>query len=156
MPPGDRPFQILVGRIGLDQQAGLARIGHSLGVADQKIRPKKLAMLGDGRFDRLRDRLPFGQHVVAEAERLPQHEVDPGAVDGRLGTWAILVVFPLLECHVQGAEVFRVMRIEALGEDLLQHRHGQKRAGDFNQREPFGVMVFGGHSWGFYLTGPSS
>ena len=41
--------------------------------------------------------------------------------------------------------MFGIVRIESLREDLLQHRHRQERARDFDQREPFSVVAFDGH-----------
>ena len=37
----------------------------------------------------------------------------------------------------------RIMGVQALGKDPLQDGHGQKGAGDFDEREPVGMVAFG-------------
>ena len=131
--------------VGLDHQAGLAGIGHVVGIADQEIGPQGFAMLGNGGLDRGRDRLALGQHFAGQPEGLRQDELDPGVVDRLARPAALLVLLPLVVGGAQHPGLFRVVGIEAGGEDPLQHGHRQERPGDLDQRKPFGMMTLIGH-----------
>ena len=100
-------------------------------------------MLGDRRPERLGDVLPFGDHLIRQAERLLEDEADPLPVDRRVRPVALLVVLPLLEGQLDQPGVLRVVRVEPLREHPLQHRDREERPGDLDQREPF-VVVAGG------------
>ena len=92
-----------------------------------------------------RDRLALGQHFAGQPEGLRQDELDPGVVDGLARPAALLVLLPLVVGRAQHPGLFRVVGIEAAGEDPLQHGHRQERPGNLDQRKPFGMMTFIGH-----------
>ena len=66
-------------------------------------------------------------------------------MNGRIRSFALLVVLPLRKGQLQEASVVRVMGIEPLREHLLQHGDREERPGDLNQREPFVVVAGRGH-----------
>ena len=145
VPARDRLFQVLRGRINLNQQPGLPGIWHAFRVFHDDIRPESLAVLGDRCPERLRNRLSFGEYLIRQAERLLEHEVDPLAMDRRGGPLALLVVFPLLKGKLHEPRVVRIVSVEAVREHSLEHRDREERSGDVDQGEPFGVVVGGGH-----------
>ena len=109
--------------IDLHEQPGLLR-GR---VVDDPIGPQRLAVLGNLALERLRNRLPLGEQFVV-AQRLAQHQLDPGPMNGRIGPAAQLVVVPLVERHAQPPSVVRIVGIESLRKRLRQHRQTQERA----------------------------
>ena len=72
--------QLLRGRIGLDQQAGIAD-GRFL---QDEVWLQNLVLLGDLGVERLRHGLAFEQGFWGEVERLAQDEANPGVVRGRV------------------------------------------------------------------------
>ena len=139
----------LAGGVNLDQQAGLARARRD----QHRVWPQRLTVLRQGRLDALRDALPFGQQLVGQLQRLPQHVADPGGVDGGIRREAALVVGPFLVGRAQFARVGRIVRVQPLREGAHQHRHREERAGDFEEREPFGVVAGDGHDQGSFGLG---
>ena len=135
-------------RIDLDQQPGLPGTGHALGVADDHIGPERLAVLRDRGLERLGNVLTFRQHLIGQPERLLEHEANPLPVDRRSWRVAVPIVLPLVERQPQHPDMIRVVGVEPLGEDPLQHRHREERAGDLDQGEPFGVVAGGWHTLG--------
>ena len=145
VPAGDRLFEVLRRRVGLDEEASLPGVGHALGVPHHDVRAQGLPVLGDRRAERLGDVLPLDEHLIRQAERLLEDEVDPLPVDRRVRPFALLVVLPLLEGQLDQPGVIRVVGVEAVREHPLQHRDREERAGDLDQREPFVVVAGGGH-----------
>ena len=90
------------GRSGSSSRAFPAS-GTPSGFRDHDIGPQGLAVLGDRRLERLGDVLPLDEHLIRQAERLLQHEVDPLPVDRRVRPVALLVVLPLLERQLAAA-----------------------------------------------------
>ena len=117
-----------------------------LGIDDDQIGPQRLAVLGDRRLERLRDRLPLGEHFVGQPSVSVEHELDPRPVDGRIGRVAVLVVVPLLVRQPQQPDMIRIVGIEPLRKHPHQHRQRQERAGDLDERQPFGVVAGDGHN----------
>ena len=68
LPPGvgDVAGEFLRPGIGLHEQPGLLRVG----VDHDDAGPQQLVMFGNFRLQRLRDRLPLGQHPVVESSVL--------------------------------------------------------------------------------------
>jgi hypothetical protein len=77
--------------------------------------------------------LTFGEHLVRQTKGLLEDEVDPLPMDRRAGSFALLVVFPLLEGQLHKPRVVRVMRVEPVRKHALQHRHREERAGHVDQ-----------------------
>ena len=138
---GRRFVERLAGGVDLDQQAGLARARRD----QHRVWPQRLTVLRQGRLEALRDALALGQQLVGQLQRLPQHVADPGGVNRGIRGEAALVVRPFLVGRAQLAGVGRVVGVQPLREGAHQHRHREERAGDFEEREPFGVVAGDGH-----------
>ena len=98
-------------------------------------------------LQRLLDALTFGNHFVGQFQHFPQHEFDPRPMKARSGRRPSWLVLPLFMGHAKVAMQVRVVGNKSLREYPHQHRHGQERAGDFDQRKPFSVVTCGGHGY---------
>ena len=72
-------------------------------------------MLGDRRAERLGNRLPLDEHLIRQAERLLEDEVDPLPMDRRVRPLALLVVLPLVEGQLEQAGVLRLVGVSGAG-----------------------------------------
>jgi len=127
--------------IGLDQQPCLLRAR----IVDDDAGPQQFVMFGDVDVQRLRDRLPFGQHLLIEVECPGEDKPDPVVM--RSG-----VRLPLFERSLPGGVLLpqqpgnlRVVRFEARIECFHQHRQAEERTRDRHERKPFSVVTCDGH-----------
>jgi hypothetical protein len=127
----------------------LPGVRPTLRIPDDEVRSEGLPVLGDRRLERLGDVLTFGQDVIRQSEPQLDHVIDPGLMDCRVRPLAILVIFPLIERQPKVPDQLfplgRIVFVEPLRKDPLQHRDRKKRPGNLDQRKPFGVVTGRGH-----------
>ncbi|MDH1426769.1 hypothetical protein N5J23_00220 [Comamonas aquatica] len=98
-------------------------------------------MLGYGGFHAGRDGLVGEEHLLRQAQDALQHKLKPGMVDDSVA----FGVFPLGKGQAGVAADSSVQRFQLLRKHPQQNGQRQEGAGDFDQREPFGVMTGDGH-----------
>ncbi len=147
-PTLQRALQLLPRREHADQQAGkTCQVFETWQVSRRQhpLRLQRLTMLRhrhrQRRPRRLRQRRHLSEHLVRHPQRLAQQPAHPRAVE----RWLLAPLLPLLERQPQLAAQVGVARAQPLREGAQQHRHRKKRAGDFQQREPFSVVAGNGH-----------
>ena len=132
----DGLFEVLSGRVDLDEETGLgrgrpasmtARSGRSVSPCSAIRRFEGLAAAPV-----LRRSASSGNSRMSPRTRRTQAVWIAGSS---------LSGLPLVVGEAQGARALGVVGVEALREDALEHRHGEERARDLDQGEPLGVVA---------------
>ena len=85
-------------------------------------------MFGNFRLQRLRNRLPFGQHSVIEFKGLGQDELDPLLMRGGIGLALLERLLPVAVLLPQQPRLVGIVGFQPGVERFHQHRQAQERA----------------------------
>ena len=122
---GDGLFQVLPGGVELDEQVRFVIAGREEG----DVGAQRFVFAGDGSGESGRQSRAFGEDCIGHFQHICQDEAQPLGMDGGIGSRSGLVIGPFVICHTQEATAFRVVGVEALGEDAQQDGHAEERAG---------------------------
>ena len=138
LPPATRKrfLQILFRLQNLNQQLRFAFALNPFRIDEGIVRTQRLSVFGDSGFQSRWEALTLLEKILGVSQGFDQDVLDPCPVHGRVETHGLRsgFVVPLLIGDLEILQMFRVMRVQALGKHAIQHRDREERPRDLNQR----------------------